>query len=159
MLFKVQISSRDSVRRVGGTVINSALISELSTSGTGASFLYAGNPESRRGGIERIFVSDTVARIRAIMNQTPSQTSITLAVYPGEDTSSDTVWTVFNQDSIIFAWPQSVANRRTGVATDANCYIDINERGSVKRYLVNHYYEEIAQLSRTVSTSTTTSHN
>jgi len=159
-LIHVQIQSRDgSEKRVEGTVLNTDFMTELSVSGTGSSFRYCGIPESRRGGHERIIVSDTVARIRAIMNQDPAQTSITLAVFPRQDPTVDAVWTVFNISEVIRCWPYSAASRKTGLVAGTYSWLEINEKGQVKRYLIDHYYMEAVQLFRTVSTSTTTSHN
>ena len=75
MLIHLQVQSRDdSEHRVGGTVLNTDFITEMTVSGTGASFKYCFNPESRRGDNVRVTVSDTVARIQAIMNQDYAQT-------------------------------------------------------------------------------------
>jgi len=159
-LIHLTLLQRDSAERtVGGKVLNSSFITEMTVSGTGASFLYCGNPESRRGGHERIVVSDTVARIRAIMNQDPAQASITLAVFPRQDPTEDPTWTVFNISEVVECFPYSRASRKTGLVAGTYSWLDINEKGQLKRYLIDHYYMELPMLFRTVSTSSTTSHN
>ena len=160
MLVHVIITERDSdSSRVGGTVLNTDFITELTVSGTGASFKYCFNPESRRGGHERITVSDTVARIQAIMNQDYAQTSVTVSVYPEQDLSEDPVYTSFNISEVTRVWPYSAASRKTGLVAGTYSWLEINEKGQIKRYLIDNYYMELVQLARTVSTSTTTSHN
>jgi len=162
MLIHLQVTARtDAEHRVGGTVLQTGFLTELATVGGSTVFSYLFLPESRRGGKSRITVSDTVARIRAIMNQDNAQSSITLAVYPEEDITADTVWTTFNIDEIIQCYPYSRANRQTvllsGINADSMSYLWVNEKGQAKRYIINHYYMEVVQLNRTVSTSTTTS--
>ena len=160
MLIHLQMLSRDdSEHRVGGTVLNTDYITEMTVSGTGASFKYCFNPESRRGGNVRVTVSDTVARIQAIMNQDYAQTSITVGVYPEQDLTEDPVYTTFNCKEVTNCWPYSAASRRTGLVAGTYSWLEINEKGQIKRYLIDNYYMELVQLARTVSTSTTTSHN
>ena len=160
MLIHVTISSRENAeRRVGGTVINLSYATEITVSGTGSSLRYAGTPESRRGGHERLTLTDTVARLQAVMNQDYAQASVTVAVFPRQDPTEDPVWTTFNIDEVVFCWPYSAASRKTGLVAGTYSWLEINEKGQIKRYLIDNYYMELVQLARTVSTSTTTSHN
>ena len=162
MLIHLQVTARENAeKRTGGTVLNTDFITEMTVSGTGAAFRYCPQAESRRGSHERITVSDTVTRIQAIMNQAYAQTSITLSVFPEEDLTATTVWTTFNIAEIEEGWPYSRANRQavnaSGTNADSMSYVKINEKGQIKRYIIDHYYMELVMLSRTVSTSTTTS--
>jgi len=161
MLVHVILTARDQHEsRTGGTVLNTDMITEMTANTAGlATFKYCFQSENRRGGHERVTISDTVARIRAIMNQDYAQTSITLAVFPDQDPTQDPVWTVFNCPEVSACWPYSAASRKTGLVAGTYSWLEINEKGQIKRYLIDNYYMELVQLARTVSTSTTTSHN
>jgi hypothetical protein len=135
--------------RFGGVVLNTKFITELVEQAGGTSrFYYFPQSENRRGGRLQLTVTQTVAQIRAAMNTANATDALILAVFPDEDITQATVWTTFNIDEVIMAWP--AANR-------LHTYVEINQKGSgVKRYLVDSYYRELEMLAETASTSTST---
>jgi len=160
MLIHLILTERDfSEKSVGGKILNTDFITEITDSDGVATFRYCSEPENLRGGHERITVTDTVARLQAVMNQDYAQTSVTVAVFPRQDPTEDPVYTTFNIAEVVWCWPYSRASRKTGLVAGTYSWLEINEKGQIKRYLIDNYYMELVQLARTVSTSTTTSHN
>lgn len=150
MLVHLHITSRDKAeKRTGGTVLNTSMITEMIVSGTGARFYYCAQPENRRGSREELTVSESVAAIRTLMNTALNAAAITLLVHPDQDPTQAAVWTTFNADEIVRAWPRSRADR-------TRSWMEVNEKGGIRRYLIDHYYLELVQIVETGTTSTTT---
>lgn len=148
MLIYLTVASRDkATKKTGGLVVGTDFITEMVVSGTGARFKLLAQPENRRGSQDVVIVTNTVAEIRTAMDTANALTAITLRVFPDEDTTQATVYTVFNVAEIVRAWPDS---------TGFNTYMDVNEKGAIRRYLIDHYIYDLINYAETASTSTYT---
>ena len=134
-----------------GLVLNTQFITELQiTETTKSKFLFCPKPEDRRGGTEEFVVTEQLVALRTEANKALTAIMITLNVFPDDDNTKTSLATVFNNQEIIMAYPNSRTDR-------TECYIEVNEKGwKPKRYLVEHYYVDIAALSETGTTTTTT---
>ena len=135
----------------GGIVLNTEFITELQiTETTKTKFKFCPKPEDRRGGVDTFTVTEQLVAIRTEANKSFTAIMITLNVFPDNDNTKTSVATVFNNKEIIMAYPNDRTDR-------TECYIEINEKGwNPKRYLVEHYYVDIAALAETGTTTSTT---
>ena len=136
----------------GGIVLNTDFISEVQTTETTkAKFKFFARPEDRRGGKDDYVVTESRATITTAMNQSFTAVGITLNVYPDNDSTKSVVATLFNVAEIVMAYAHTASDR-------TKCWIEVNEKGwKVKKYLVAHYYVDVADIARTGTTTTTTS--
>jgi len=134
----------------GGIVLNTEFMGEVQTTETTKSkFHFYNKPEDRRGGFDKFVVTESRAAILTGMNTALNAIGLTLNVYPDNDATKSVVATVFNADEIIMAYPNSRTDK-------TKCWIEVNEKGTrVRKYLVNHYYVDIAALAETGTTTTT----
>ena len=156
MLIPLTITHRTkSEKSTGVFVFNTAFITELVTVSGVARFKYLGQPENKRGQSEEITVAETVATIRTAINLDYAVNALTLNVYPEEDTSEDTVPTTFLINEVVLAW-QMGSDYSTADGTGFKTYVLINEKGNIKRYLVDNHYLDLISYAETASTSTYT---
>jgi hypothetical protein len=149
LVTKVSVNGKTSA--AGGIVINTEFMSEIKTHTSGSVFKYLSKPEDRRGGYDLYVVSETPTLLKAKMNASINATAITLSAYPNNDATQTAEAITFQAKEIVAAFPHTV-NTRT------KCWLLVNEKGNkVRRYLVAHYYVDIADYVGTGSTTTTTS--
>ena len=150
MLTLVTRVSRDGQTETGSMVLNTDYMSKLRVyNTTQCRFKFNYKPEDRRGGHYIYVVSETQATLLTQANKTYNAIGINLDVYPDNDATKATVATVFNVKEIIRAYPNTVADK-------TKCWIEVNEKGfKARKYLVAHYYVNIAALAETGTTTTT----
>jgi hypothetical protein len=153
MLIALTVTARSRADKSTGIFIfNTDFLTELRVSGTGSRFYYLARPEDKAGSREQITVAETVATIRTAINLAFVETAITLRVYPQEDLTQDTVYTTFLMPEIVMAWDAGASPLTNSNRT----YLLINEKGNIKRYLIDHYYLDLLSYSLSESTSTYT---
>jgi len=133
-------------------VLNTDFLGELRVhSSTKAKFKYFGKTEDRRGGYDIYEVAESLATIRNWMDLPLEHEYLTVYVYPDDDTTKDTVLTVFNADEVVKALPYPASPHDTS-------WLWVNEKGfKVRRYLIDQYFVDIVDIVKTGSTTTTTS--
>lgn len=135
----------------GHVVLNTQFMSEIEVYETTKSkFKYLGLPENRRGGYDTYIVSEPTSTIKTKMDTAWNSVYIELDVYPDDDLTKATEAIVFNADEIVKC--QSNAGSKT------SSWLWVNQKGfGIKRYLIAHYYVNLAALAQTGTTTTTTS--
>ena len=149
-LLTVESRRNKTVSPSEGIVLNTQFITELQTySTTKSKFKFCPKPEDRRGGTEEFVVTEQRVAIATEANKALNAITITLNVYPDVDNTQTSVATMFNNQEIIMAYPELRTDRD-------ECWIEVNEKGwKPKKYLVEHYYVDIAALSESGATTTT----
>jgi len=157
MLIPLTITARSKAeRRTGRTIFNTDFMTEIQTHGGVARFKYIIGAENRKGSHEEFTVAETVAVIRTEINTALAATAVTLRVHEDEDPQSDTTYTVFNAPEIVMCWTVDPSDSGTIDGLAFKSYLLINEKGSLKRYLIDHPMEDVLSYAETASTSTYT---
>ena len=136
-------------------MMQTKFMGELVVSGTGCAFKFYERPETFNGSPTDYVVAETVAYIRARMNDVASTNTVILDVFPHNDTTSDTVRHWAHYDEIVKVYPAEPAINT--IDRDYS-WVILNYSGTkIERILVDQYYLDFVQYNRTGSTSTTTS--
>ena len=152
MLLLLHKESLNRSTNTGGVVLNTQFMSELRVYGTTSTmFKYVYKPEDRHSGIDNYIVSETLAAIRTKMDTALNANALTLNVYTYNNPSLATVATVFLADEIVRVSPDHNA-------PTTRSWLYVNQKGfGIDKYLINHYYVNVAALAELGVTTTTSS--
>ena len=154
MLVHLHKTSRAGKALTGGIVMQTKFMGELVVSGTGCAFKFYERPETFNGSPTDYVVAETVAYIRARMNDVASTNTVILDVFPHNDPTSDTVRHWAHYDEIVKVYP---AEPPINTIDRDRSWLILNLSGTkIERLLVNQYYLDFVQINVTGSTSSTT---
>lgn len=123
---------------VGTRLIRAESLFGLQANGTGAKFTYPMNYRDRREKNAYLETTEAPAAIQAAMAAAYTDGTITLDIYPGNNTSLSTISTIFDVTSI--QW--GIASG----ATDTYLYI-LEGAFALKKILVNHTIAQVIALA------------
>jgi len=152
MLVFLHIENLNHTANTSGIVLNTQFMSELRVYGTTSTkFKYIYKPEDRHSGIDNYIVSETLAAIRTKIDTALNANALTLNVYRYNNPALATAATVFLADEIVKVTPDHDA-------PTTRAWLYVNDKGfGIAKYLINHYYVNIAALAELGVTTTTSS--
>lgn len=148
-LFNI-VSINNDTNKATARVLNTNFITEVKTiNSTQARFRFQSDPDDRRGAKDLYIVQESRAEVVTAINRSINADAITLSVYPDNDSTQTPVATVFRAHEIIQCYPHSRSDR-------TKSWIEVNEKGTaVEKYLIAHYYLDVADYVYTGSSTTT----
>jgi len=144
------VSIDNNTSKAGTRVLNTDFISEVKTiNSTQARFKFNEQPDNRQGRLNIYVVTASRAEIVSAINTSINADAITLSVYPDNDSAQTPVATVFRAPEIVQCYPNTRSDR-------TKSWIEVNEKGAgLKKYLIAHYYVDVADYVVTGSSTTT----